>query len=132
MQSYTASGSEPTVLADVAQYWEAANQGKLLIKVCQDCRKPHWYPRAICPHCLSEATAWAEASGRGEIYSYSSMWADGQVYTLAYVTLAEGVTLMTNIVGCAHETLCVGMPVTVVFASSPLGQAVPVFAPGNP
>jgi uncharacterized OB-fold protein len=36
-------------------------------------------------------------------------------YVLAYVELEEGVRVLTNIVGCPPNEVCVGMPVEVVF-----------------
>ena len=118
---------EPNVLPDVAEYWNGANRGKLLIKTCMDCCRNHFYPRAICPHCLSANTAWIEASGKGWIYSYSTMGEGALSYTLAYITLEEGVTMMSNLVQCELKTISIGQPVKVVFGRSATGQAVPLF-----
>ena len=60
-------GSEP--------YWEGAKAGKLLVKWCQTCKKPHHYPRGVCPHCMSTNLEWRESKGTGEIYTYSIMHA---------------------------------------------------------
>jgi len=129
MGAITAPAFEPNILPDVAPYWEGANQGKLLIKLCKDCGKTHWYPRAICPHCFSTDTVWIEASGKGVIYSFSTMSTSDQTYTLAYITLAEGVTVMSNIVGCQSKDVSIGLPVCVTFVHSASGQAIPVFIP---
>ena len=110
-------------------YWQAAAAGQLLLKQCRACAEFHYYPRAICPHCLSDATQWITSTGRGRLYSYSTMGAADAAYTLAYVTLDEGVTMLTNIVACAPERLCVGLEVKVVFVPSEDGPAVPMFAP---
>src|SRR5215472_6430412 len=61
----------PPVNPETKPFWDAAAQGRLLIKRCTACDEPHWYPRAICPFCGSERTEWMEASGHGTIYSYS-------------------------------------------------------------
>jgi uncharacterized protein len=61
----------PPVNPETKPFWDAAAQGRLLIKRCTTCNEPHWYPRAICPFCGSERTEWMEASGHGTIYSYS-------------------------------------------------------------
>jgi hypothetical protein len=50
-------------------------------------------------------------------------------YTLAYVTLAEGPRMLTNIVDCDFDKLKIGMPVHVVFNPSKEGALVPVWAP---
>lgn len=50
-------------------------------------------------------------------------------YVIAYVTIDEGVTLMTNIVGCDVDTVRIGQRVKVVFIASDGGPPVPMFAP---
>ena len=50
-------------------------------------------------------------------------------YTLAYVTLEEGPTMLTNLVGCDPDALAIGQAVKVVMAPSEDGQLVPVFTP---
>jgi hypothetical protein len=50
-------------------------------------------------------------------------------YAIAYVTLAEGVTMMTNIVDCDLESIRIGQAVKVVFQPSEGGPPVPMFAP---
>ena len=42
---------------------------------------------SICPFCSSEKTEWREASGKGEVYSHSTMRRVPEPYALAYVTL---------------------------------------------
>jgi len=129
MKPDTPTAMDCNVLADVAEYWSAANQRRLLIRTCLACHKIHYYPRAVCPHCLSEELHWAESPGLGEIYSYSTMAIDGNAHTLAYVTLDEGIVMMTNIVECDPTALDVGQRVKVVFVRSSGGQCVPMFSP---
>jgi uncharacterized OB-fold protein len=50
-------------------------------------------------------------------------------YTLAFVTLDEGVTLMTNLVDCDPAQVRIGDPVRVRFKPAQGGQAVPMFTP---
>ena len=50
-------------------------------------------------------------------------------YAIAYVTLAEGPTMMTNIVDCDFDALQVGQPVSIVFCDSEGGPPVPMFRP---
>jgi uncharacterized OB-fold protein len=116
----------PPTNPEVAPFHEAANAGKLLIKRCLTCGEPHYYPRALCPFCLGE-TKWEEAAGTGTIYSYTVLRRAKPPYVQAYVTLAEGPTMLTRIVDCDFDALAVGKPVRVVFKPSENGQAVPVF-----
>jgi uncharacterized protein len=119
----------PRVLPETQAYWEAANVGQLLVKKCLDCGEFHHYPRDICPHCLSANTAWEKAAGTGKVYSFSTMGKGDAAYTMALVTLNEGVTMMTNLVDCDPTQVAIGQVVRVAFKTSSSGQAVPMFTP---
>jgi hypothetical protein len=111
-------------------YWDGAAAGKLLVKKCHACGELHFYPRANCPFCFSGDTTWQEVSGDGVIYTYSVMRRGAPVpYAIAYVTLAEGPTMMTNIVDCDLDSIKIGQKVQVVFKPSEGGPPVPCFAP---
>ena len=111
-------------------YFDAAAQGKLMLKKCNDCGEFHHYPRALCPFCFSEKVEWVQAKGTGEIYTYSVTRRGGPVpYCIAYVKLDEGVSMMTNIVNCDLDTLKCGTKVKVCFVKSENGTSVPVFEP---
>ena len=109
-------------------FYEAAAKGKFLIRRCTACGKPHWFPRASCPFCLGE-TAWEEASGRGVIYSYSVMRRVTPAYAIAYVKLAEGPTMLSNLVECDFDSLAIGQAVEVVFKPSLDGPPIACFKP---
>ena len=119
----------PKVLPETQAYWSAADEGRLLVKRCNACGQVHHYPRDICPHCLSDDTVWQDAAGTGSVYSFSTMGVGDAAYTLAFVTLDEGVTLMTNLVDCDPAQVRIGDPVKVVFQPSNGGHAVPMFTP---
>lgn len=111
-------------------YFEAAGEGRLLLKECGDCGKPHHYPRALCPFCLSINVDWKQASGKAEIYSFSVLRRGPPTpYCIAYVKLAEGPLVMTNIVDCDLDQVHIGQPVRVTFKSSTSGVPVPMFVP---
>ena len=69
------------------------------------------------------------ASGKGRIYSYSVMRRVAPPYAIAYVTLDEGVTMMTNIVDCDLDRISIGQEVEATFPTTEGGYAVPVFRP---
>ena len=119
----------PEPSPETRPFWEAATAGRLLIGTCKACVKPHYYPRALCPFCGSDATEWVAASGRGAVYSYSVMRRLPVPYALAYVTLDEGVTMMTNIVDCNLDTIRVGQRVRLIFKPTEGGPPVPMFTP---
>jgi uncharacterized protein len=112
-----------------APFFEAAKAGRFLIKRCTACSKPHWYPRPLCPYCLGD-TEWIEASGQGTIYSVSvTRRAGPQAYAIAYVRLAEGVTMLTNIVDADLDSLKIGQAVTVTFKATESDGVMPMFKP---
>ena len=118
---------KPMVLPDTAAYWEAADEGRLLVKRCTTCGEHHHYPRDICPFCWSDATEWRDAAGTGSVYSFSTMGQGDAAYTLAYVTLDEGPTMLTNLVGGDAALWRIGQRVRVVFVASDGGHSVPMF-----
>lgn len=120
----------PSIGPDNKTFFDAASNGKLMIKKCSACGEHHYYPRPICPHCFSDKTEWVESRGTGTIYSYSVMRRGSPVqYAIAYVTLAEGVTMLTNIVDCDLDAIRIGQAVKVVFKPTDGGPPVPMFAP---
>lgn len=118
----------PASGARLQPYWDGARAGRLLLPRCRNCGNIHWYPRAVCPFCLSDEIEWQEASGKGRIFSFSIMRSSKEPYVIAYVTLEEGITVMTNIVECALNRLAIGLDVCVKFATHGVAP-VPVFMP---
>lgn len=120
---------DPNPNPETAAFWEATKDGKLMLRHCGDCGKTHWYPRAICPYCFSDKSEWREASGRGTIYTFSVTRRADPPYAIAYVTLEEGPTMITNLVDCSFDDLTVGRSVELTFKQSEGGFAVPMFKP---
>lgn len=79
-----------------------------------------------------------EAAGVGSVYSYTvprqarGDYADATPYVLAYVTLAEGPKILTNIVDTQPEDVEIGQDVRLVFEETDGDQnfALPRFTPG--
>jgi uncharacterized OB-fold protein len=120
----------PSRTVETDRYWDAAREGKLLIKQCDTCHEPFHYPRALCPFCLSDSS-WIEASGEGTIYSYTIVHLRDEAYVVAFVTLAEGPTMMTNIITSDPGSLSIGQRVHVTFAPTMGDDPVPVFVPAQ-
>ena len=122
----------PTVFPEAAPYWQAAAEGRLLLKHCQACQGVHHFPRSICPFCGADQTQWQASQGHGTIYSVSvTRRGPGAPFAIAYVTLDEGVTLLTNIVDCDLDALRIGDRVEVVFKPTTDGPPVPMFRPAS-
>jgi hypothetical protein len=129
----------PVADLETQPYWDAAKQGKLLIKRCRSCGRAYFYPRNHCPRCWSTDTEWIEASGEGTVYTFTVVYQndlppfrDRLPYVVAIVELAEGVRMTTNIDGVAPENVRCGMPVRIAFREEARGDdsvALPVFRP---
>jgi len=64
------------------------------------------------------------------VYSFSIARASGPVpYAIAYVTLDEGPSMMTNIVECDLDTIRCGQKVKVTFKPTEGGRSIPMFKP---
>lgn len=119
-------------------FWEATRRNALNIQRCKDCSKHIFYPRIACPHCGSTDVEWVEASGKGTVYSYTvvesnspSAFVADMPYVVAIVELAEGVRMLSNIVGCDPFTVRCDMPVEVVFEKLDEEFTLPKFKPAH-
>ena len=119
-------------------WWAAAKDGRLLVKRCRTCGRAHFYPRPFCPHCWSAEVEWEEASGRGTVYTYSTVhvndlppFAEKVPYTVAIVELDEGPRLMTNLVDTDGVELRIGLAVEVTFVEQTDEFVLPMFRPAR-
>lgn len=113
-------------------YWSAADQGTLLVQLCDDCQRPQLYPGALCRGCWSTSLSWCEASGVGTVWTFTvaelpghPAWRPRTPYCIAIVELDEGPRLLTNVVGCDPYDVHVGQRVRVVEAPAD-GDAPPL------
>lgn len=119
-------------------YWDSVKAHAMQLQQCGDCGKFVFYPRAVCPHCFSRNLQWTPVSGRGKIYGFTishqkkmpNFGADVP-YTIAVVELAEGVRMMTNIVGVEADPskIKVGMGVVVQYDDVTDAITLPKFRP---
>lgn len=129
-QKMTRPVPAPAVTIESKPFFDAAAEGRFLIKRCTACGEAHWYPRTLCPFCHSDKTVWEESPGEGVVYSFSILRkSPSGPYALAYVTLAEGPNVLTNIVDVTPEDLKIGMKVKVKLQPTEGGPPVPVFTP---
>ncbi len=117
-------------------FWDGAKQGKLLIQHCKECDANIFYPRKFCPHCWSAELDWIEASGKGEVFTFSTAYdmvepkfMEDLPYTIAYVDLQEGVRMMSRIVDCEPDDVKIGMEVQVVWHKLDDEFFLPYFKP---
>ncbi|MFJ5264380.1 Zn-ribbon domain-containing OB-fold protein [Streptomyces sp. NPDC088387] len=114
-------------------YWDAAAEGRLLIRHCGACDRSHHYPREFCPYCWSDEVTWIRATGRATLYTWSVVhrndlppFGTRTPYVAAVVDLTEGPRMMTELVTPTPTTLHAGMPLEVHFR-----EGVPVFGVGG-
>lgn len=126
----------PRIDEESRGYWEALVRHELYFQRCRDCATERFPPRAVCPACLSSATEWVRASGRGTVYSFTVThqnqapgFREALPYVLAVVELAEGPRMMTNVVGCAPDDVRIGMAVEVEFADVTNAVTLAMFRP---
>ena len=105
---------------DTAPFWAAAAEERLVILHCVDCDLPIHLPRAVCPRCHGENTAWLDVRGAGRVYSWTVV--EHQVhlghptpYTSVLVELEDlpSVRMLGSLPG--RHDLELGQPMTLHF-----------------
>ena len=126
----------PVVDDESRPFWDAAHEGRLLIRRCNACDKWHYYPRPFCPHCWSQDVDWVEASGRATLYTYSIVrrndlppFNERVPYVAAGVDLDEGPRMTTELVDCPEDQIQIGMPLTVDYRPLTDDLSAPIFRP---
>jgi uncharacterized protein len=128
---------EPPVTEASAPFWDATRDRRLVLPWCLACERAFWFPREVCPRCLSSRIEWRPASGRGEVYAFTVEHRPTQLqavfgdapYVIALVELDEGVRLMANIVGEHTSGPEVGLPVAVTWEPLSDGRHLALFTP---
>ena len=113
----------PAPTPETQFFWDKMRQHELWIQRCNTCETVYFYPRFICPNCLSADVAWFQASGRGTLYTYMINhrpvpgFEQEAPYAIAVVKLDEGPRMMTNIIGIANtpENLVLDMPLEIAY-----------------
>ena len=124
----------PLANAVTLPFWQAAAEHRLVVQRCNDCGRTRLPPAPICPACRSSASDWHELSGRGEIYTYTTVHrpvAAGQElpFVIAVIALedAGGVRMISNLVGAAPDDVRIGAPVELVWEDMSGDLAIPRF-----
>ncbi len=106
---------------DIPRHWRLKKQRYSLTgEVCDHCDAKLFPPRDICPECGEEAKTLFQFSGRGEVYSHTTVYDppqgyEGQApYTLAMVKLEEGPLVTAQLTDLGPEKASIGMPVEMV------------------
>ena len=123
--------------ADTAEFWKRTRDAQLSYQQCGDCDGIVFYPRQHCTHCLGSNLQWRTASGRGTVYtfsvvrqSYHPFFRSQLPYAVAWIDLAEGPRILSNVVGLADPgtQLEIGQPVVVEWEPHE-ELSIPLFKP---
>lgn len=124
----------PKLDNDSIRFWEGCKRRELLIQQCNHCEKSIFYPRVVCPHCMSDDIEWVKSKGKGKIYSYTISYRSAHPsfendtpYVIALIDLDEGVRMLSNILNCDFKDLECETPVEVVFEDITTDITLPKF-----
>ncbi len=120
----------PTTLSK--PYWDACRAGKLTVQRCNDCESLTFIPQPCCGSCMSANLEWIESSGRGTLYSFTTVYRPQQPvfevpYTVVVVELEEGYFMLSNLKGVEPEDVKIGTPLEVVFEEQSEEISLPFF-----
>lgn len=129
-----------TELTDV--FWDATRERRYLVQWCAACDAPIFYPREVCPACLSaDALEWRSSTGKGTVHAVSVQhrpahptMADRVPYAVALVDVDAGdgvrtVRVMSNVVNCDAESVRVDDELELAWEPLSDGRNLPVFEP---
>lgn len=106
---------------EIPRHWRLKKQRYALVgEVCPHCDAKIFPPRDVCPECSREAKTEFQFSGRGEVYSYTTVYdapagyEEQAPYTVALVKLAEGPVITAQLTDLDNKSVEIGMPVEMV------------------
>ena len=117
-------------------FWDAANEGRLVVQRCTACNRNQFPPQNACADCGSADTlVWHEMRGRGKIQGYCVMHdcrikllqAD-QPFNIAVVEMEDdsAIQMFSHLPGTPVDQVPVGSTVQLEFHDTPTtGQKVP-------
>jgi hypothetical protein len=106
---------------EIARHWRLKQQRYGLVgEVCPHCAAKIFPPRDVCPNCGGEAKTTFAFSGKGEVFSYTTIYEapagfdDSAPYTVALVKLEEGPLVTAQLTDLGSQPVEIGMPVEMV------------------
>ncbi|MDV8071368.1 OB-fold domain-containing protein [Rhodococcus sp. IEGM 1366] len=120
-----------------APFWEGCARGELLFQRCGQCGSATFPPIEHCRECLAFDQRWESSRGLGRLYSWTVVSrpvtpAFTAPYAAAIVTLDEGYTMVTNVIGTSSDQLRVDLPVQVAYHKVGADLVLPYFEPARP
>jgi uncharacterized protein len=106
---------------EISRHWRLKKQRYGLIgEVCPHCEVKIFPPRDVCPECGGEAKTLFNFSGKGEVYSHTTIYdppagyEEQAPYTVALIKLAEGPMVTAQLTDLGDQAVEIGMPVEMV------------------
>jgi len=107
---------------EIPRHWRLKKQRYALMgEVCPHCEAKLFPPRDVCPNCGQDAREPYAFSGKGEVYSFTTMsegpagYEENAPYTVALVKLQEGPIVTAQLTDLAQDKpVEIGMPVEMV------------------
>jgi hypothetical protein len=106
---------------EIPRHWRLKQQRYGLVgEVCPHCENKIFPPRDVCPDCGGEAKTLYTFSGKGEVYSYTTVYEapsgfdNSAPYTVALVKLDEGPMVTAQLTDVDQDAVQIGMPVEMV------------------
>lgn len=106
---------------EVPRHWRLRKQRYGLVgEVCPHCEAKLFPPRDVCPECGQEARTLYNFSGKGEVYSYTTVYdapagyEENAPYTVAIVKLEEGPLVTAQLTDVDGQDIRIGAPVEMV------------------
>ena len=106
---------------EISRNWRLQKQRYGLVgEVCPHCDAKIFPPRDVCPNCAGEAKTTFAFSGRGEVYSFTTIYDppegyEGNApYTVAIVKLEEGPMVTAQLTDINNDQVDIGLPVEMV------------------
>jgi len=106
---------------EIPRHWRLKQQRYGLVgEICPHCEAKIFPPRDICPTCGGEAKTTFAFSGRGEVYSHTTIYQapsgydESTPYTVALIKLSEGPMVTAQLTDLGEQPVTIGMPVEMV------------------
>jgi uncharacterized protein len=106
---------------EIPRHWRLKQQRYGWVgEVCPHCDFKIFPPRDVCPNCGEEAKTTFAFSGKGEVFSYTTIYEapagfdENAPYTVALVKLEEGPLVTAQLTDLGSQPVEIGMPVEMV------------------
>lgn len=106
---------------EISRHWRLRKQRYALVgEVCPHCQTKLFPPRDICTECGQDAKTPYNFSGRGEVYSFTTVYdppsgyEENAPYTVALVKLEEGPLVTAQLTDMGDQPVKIGTPVEMV------------------